>query len=239
MVHHVEVQPVGTRDVPIHTRPARVIVPTEQARRLVVSDIDDTIMRSDATDTAQLVRNTVTGSSWTRQAFEGTDELFAGLQRGPGLDEHNPVAYLSSSAWNLYDFLVGFLRRSAMPLGPLFLRDLGIDRQRFIKSSHSSHKRARIDELLDAHDLPLVLVGDTGQHDAEIYRGVVGDNPDRVELVLLRDVADARRAADVRELFADTDVPVTVAPTSTAFAATCEELGLVGPGWTDRVATEL
>ena len=86
-------------------------------------------------------------------------------------------------------------------------------------------------------DHRVVLIGDTGQHDAEIYRSVVGDNPDRVELVLLRDVVGTARADEVRELFADVDVPAVVAATSTEFAATCEELGLVPSGWTDRVAT--
>lgn len=234
--HHVEVTPVDHRDVPVHEAPARVVVPTARAARLVVSDIDDTIMLSDAFDRFRLYRNTVTGSAWTRQAFPGTGELFAGLQRGPDLDQENPVAYLSSSAWNLYDFHVAFLRRSAMPDGPLLLRDMGLDEERFFGGSHEQHKRAHLDELLDVHDLPLVLVGDTGQHDAEIYRDVAVDHPDRVEAVLLRHVADDRRLQEVASMYADLDVPVEVAHDTTVFATRCEELGLVAPGWTERVA---
>lgn len=234
--HHVTVTPVDHRDVPVHEAPARVVVPTTRAARLVVTDIDDTIMHSDAFDRVRLYRRTVMGSAWTRQAFAGTGTLFAGLQRGPSLDQDNPVAYLSSSAWNLYDFHVAFLRRSAMPDGPLFLRDMGLDEQRFFGGSHESHKRLHLDELLEVHDLPLVLVGDTGQRDAEIYRDVVADHPERVEAVLLRQVADDRRLREVEAMYADLDVPLVVSPHTTAWAAACEDLGLIAPGWTERVA---
>lgn len=236
LFHHVSVSPRPNRDVPVDVRPARIAVPTPRARRLVISDIDDTIMHSEAFDTSRLVKRTATGSAWTRRAFAGTAELFAGLERGPALDEQNPVAYLSSSAWNLYDFLVAFLQRSAMPHGPLFLRDLGAGPGSLFQGDHERHKGARLAELLDVHDLPVVLVGDTGQHDAEIYHQVVTEHPDRVELVLLRHVADDARRQAVEALYADTDVPVVVAHDTTTFAARCEELGLVAPGWTDRVA---
>ncbi len=236
LFHPVSVTPLPTRAVPVDVRPARVAVPTPRARRMVISDIDDTIMHSEAFDTSRLVKRTATGSAWTRRPFTGTGELFAGLERGPGLDEQNLVAYLSSSAWNLYDFLVAFLRRSAMPHGPLFLRDLGMGPGGVLQGDHERHKSARLAELFDMHDLPVVLVGDTGQHDAEIYRDVVAQHPDRVEAVLLRQVADEARRAEVEGLYADLDVPLEIAPDSTAFAARCEELGLVAPGWADRVA---
>lgn len=237
LLHRITVTPQPNRPVPVDVRPAHVAVPTDRARRLVISDIDDTIMHSEAFDTSRLVKRTATGSAWTRRAFPGTAELYAGLERGPGLDEQNLVAYLSSSAWNLYDFLVSFLRRSAMPHGPLFLRDLGVGPGRVLQGDHGQHKGARLAELLDVHDLPVVLIGDTGQHDAEIYHELVTTQPDRVELVLLRHVADDARRREVEARYADVDVPLVVAEDSTTFTARCEELGLVAPGWTDRVET--
>ena len=81
-----------------------------------------------------------------------------------------------------------------------------------------------------------MLLGDTGQRDAEIYRDVVADHPDRVDAVLLRQVADDRRLREVEAMYDGLDVPLVVSPHTTAFAARCEELGLVAPGWTERVA---
>lgn len=201
LLHRITVTPQPNRPVPVDVRPAHVAVPTDRARRLVISDIDDTIMHSEAFDTSRLVKRTATGSAWTRRAFPGTAELYAGLERGPGLDEQNLVAYLSSSAWNLYDFLVSFLDYHNLPQGTLCLRDLGIDREKLGQSAHGVHKSANIDAILTAHpDLNFVLVGDSGQHDPEIYASAVERHPGRIKAIFIRDVTGLKRREELTHL---------------------------------------
>ncbi len=235
-LHDVRVEVLGAHaELPAHIGLAQALVPTADARCFVVSDIDDTVLQSGATQTLRLIWTTVTNSAYTRRWFPGVDELYRGLSEGAGGDADNPFCYVSSSPWNLYGFLVAFLRRSRLPVGPLHLRDLGIDERRFVKGSHDDHKREAIDELADLHDLDLVLIGDTGQRDPWIYRQAVADHPGRVRVVLLRHVAGDDRLSEVRELFADSPVAMGTGPDSSDLADTAESVGLVPAGWAARV----
>lgn len=220
----------------VHVTSAQVLVPCPSSRRIVISDIDDTILLTGAMRTGQMILTTLAGSALTRRSFPGTAALYRGLAGGPSGDEDNPCFYVSSSPWNLYDFLVAFIRRSSLPTGPLLLRDLGVDEHRFVKGSHGEHKDAAIEAILLAHDLPVVLVGDTGQHDPEIYRAVVDAHPGRVEAVLLRHVADDARRAVVERLFDGAATVVAIGDDSPALAAVAERAGLVPAGWSAEVA---
>ena len=96
-----------------------VRVPSADARFGIVSDVDDTILQTGVQRVVRMIVQTFTGSSLTRTAFPGAVELYQDLAAGV-----NPVFYVSSSPWNLYTFLVGFLRHRGFPLGPVLLRDL-------------------------------------------------------------------------------------------------------------------
>jgi phosphatidate phosphatase APP1 len=221
--------------IPIHVAPAEVMVPTTRARRLVISDIDDTVLQTGAARRLQMILTTLTGSSWTRAPFPGAARLYTGLGRGPNHDEDNPFFYVSSSPWNLYTFLQAFIERSVLPTGPLFLRDMGIDESKFFKGSHDSHKLAAIREVLDTHAPPVVLIGDTGQRDPEIYRNVARDHPGRIEAILLRHVAGDERAEQVRTLLSGGTTPWAVGSDSLELAAAAEGFGLIPPGWRSRI----
>jgi phosphatidate phosphatase APP1 len=109
------------------------------------------------------------------------------------------VFYVSNGPWNLYDLLEDFLDLQGIPRGPLLLRDWSL---RTLKGGEG-HKLAAIQALLDAYPgLPVVLVGDSGERDPEIYRRVVLRHPGRVLAVYVRDVAPRRHAA-VRAIAAE------------------------------------
>jgi phosphatidate phosphatase APP1 len=225
----------GHAGIPVRVAPAEAMVPTPRARRLVISDIDDTVLETGAQRSFQMIVTTLTGSSWTRVPFPGAARLYTGLERGPGHEEDNPFFYVSSSPWNLYSFLQGFIERSVLPTGPLFLRDLGVDRTKFIKGSHDEHKREAIEEILETHDLPAVLIGDTGQRDPEIYSSVASSHPDRVEAILLRHVAGSLRKAEVEVLLSPGATPWAVGADSLELAEAAEGLGLIPPEWRSRI----
>lgn len=103
-------------------------------------------------------------------------------------DGKNPVYYVSSSPWNLYHFLVSVFARSGLVKGPMFLRDLGLSETQFITGTHGDHKGSSLDVVLAAHPtLQAVLVGDTGQHDAHVYRDAVLRHAGRIKAVVLRE----------------------------------------------------
>lgn len=155
---------------------ARVRVSDGRAELGVLSDVDDTILVTGVQRTWTMIRQTLAGSALTRTSFAGMPELYRALARPDG---RNPFFYVSSSPWNLHDFLLGFLAHRGFPAGPVLLRDLVT----------GGHKRDRIDEVLALHpDLRFVLVGDSAEHDPEIYADTVRRHPGRILAVCIHEV---------------------------------------------------
>jgi phosphatidate phosphatase APP1 len=178
-----------------------VLVPGPTARFGVISDVDDTVIETGATSFLKMLRTTLLGNAYTRLPFEGVAAFYQALACGDASCQENPVFYVSSSPWNLYDLLQDFFSIEGLPNGPLFLRNFGIDRDQFIVGGHSSHKREAIDELLETHShLPFLLIGDSGQEDPEIYAQVARDRPGRVLAIYIRDVTTKKRDHEIRIL---------------------------------------
>lgn len=171
-----------------------------EARFGVISDLDDTVVKSSATDLLKMVRIVLINNAYTRLPFEGVAEFYQALQRGGTGTEFNPVFYVSSSPWNLYDLFVDFLDVHGVPAGPLFLKDWGPA----TVGRHREHKLSIIRRLFDAYpDLPFVLIGDSGQHDPEIYHQAVREYPGRVRAIYVREVEieeTEERTAEVRAI---------------------------------------
>lgn len=181
-----------------------VLVPPPKAEFGVISDIDDTIVHTGATDPLTMARVVVLNNPHTRLPFEGVAAFYQALRKGGDGTGYNPIFYVSSSPWNLYDLLIDFLNIHGIPLGPLFLRDLGLESDRLIKSGHLEHKLKQIHTILDAHpELPFILIGDSGQEDPEIYRQVVREYPGRIRAVYIRDVSLDERDAAVDRISAE------------------------------------
>lgn len=176
-------------------KPCPVRVPGPGARRLVISDIDDTVIRTGAHSLATNLWTTFTGSALTREVFRDS----AGLLTQGVAGGDSPVFYVSSSPWNLHAFLDRLLARDGVPRGPMFLRDLGLSGS----SGHGDHKGAAIDRILAAvPGLPVYLLGDTGQEDAAIYRAAAARHPGRVAGVALREPAPGVGADDAEDIAA-------------------------------------
>jgi phosphatidate phosphatase APP1 len=168
---------------------APVLVPPATATFGVISDLDDTVLRTDATRALRMARNVLLANARTRVPFPGVAAFYRALAGGRGGSEGNPVFYVSSSPWNLYDLLTEFLELQGIPRGPLLLRDWGITRGEPGSGGHSGHKLAAVRRIMDLFPhLPFLLIGDSGQEDPEIYHRVVHQYPDRVRAVYVRNV---------------------------------------------------
>ena len=98
-----------------------VLVP-HGARFGVISDLDDTVVRSSATNVLKMAWIVVRNNAHTRLPFEGVAAFYRALQVGPDSKSSNPVFYVSSSPWNIYDMLVDFLNVHGVPLDRCFSR---------------------------------------------------------------------------------------------------------------------
>lgn len=169
-----------------------VFVPSEHVEFGVISDIDDTVVPTGATKLWDMAKTTFVGNAHTRVPFPGVAAFYQALSKGLVGHENNPFFYVSSSPWNLYDFLRELMDIHHIPQGPLLLRDIGLSREYFFAGSHTQHKLVQIERILNIiQDIPFILIGDSGQHDAEIYLQVIRDFPGRVRMVYIRDVDPA------------------------------------------------
>ncbi len=243
----LQLDEAGEVDVSLNGVPTEgvgtVLVPNDDAQFGVISDIDDTIVRTQATSLLKMVKITFFNNARTRLPFEGVAAFYQALQLGASGAIFNPIFYVSSSPWNLYDLLTDFMDVHGIPAGPLFLQDYGLDRDKFISADHEEHKITRIERLLNLYpQLPFILIGDSGQADPEIYSTILEKHPDRILAIYIRDVqpgkALAERDRDVQTLVekarkAHVDlllVPDTLAAADHALAhgwITEEALGLV------------
>jgi phosphatidate phosphatase APP1 len=170
--------------------PGLVLVPPPSARFGVISDLDDTVVQTGATTPIKMARTVFLGNARTRIPFPGVGAFYRALQHGSGAAYFNPVFYVSSSPWNLYDLLTEFLTLQKIPLGPIMLRDWGNSRSELPPTGHGAHKLGAIQRIMETFpDLSFVLLGDSGQEDPEIYHRVVHDYPSRILAVYIRDVS--------------------------------------------------
>jgi len=186
----------------------RVLVPRPDSDFGVISDVDDTVMKTHATDLLKMARLTFLHNARTRLPFAGVSAFYQALQAGPDGQSQNPIFYVSKSPWNLYDLLVDFFEIHNIPPGPLFLRDFGWNvgnkRDELAGSQHRGHKLTQIRQILTTHDnLPFVLIGDSGEHDAEIYHQVVQEFPNRIAAIYIRAVTPSKQNDHIHGLIED------------------------------------
>ena len=183
---------------------ACVLVPPPSAEFGVISDLDDTVFETSATNIFKMLGHVLFSNAQSKKPFAGVAEFYRRLQRGRNGQPDNPFFFVSSSPWNLYDLLAEFLRLHDIPTGPLLLRDFSIARPKTTPppgvtgsaAIHFAHKLHEIDDLLATYPaLPFVLLGDSGQEDARIYREVVRRHPGRIKAIYIRDVQVPARAA--------------------------------------------
>jgi phosphatidate phosphatase APP1 len=214
-------------------------VPSPAAGFGVVSDLDDTVIRTEATSLLRMARRTFLRNAHTREAFQGVSAFYRGLGSGP-TGAQRPFFYVSSSPWNLFDLLVEFLDLNHIPRGTLLLKDYGLTADHLLSADHVSHKLGNVFSVMDAHpELDFVLMGDSGQDDAEVYARVVAERPGRVRAVYLRDVVGEREdvARAIAEI-ADAGVPALLGHDTAAFARSAAETGLVAADVLEDLATQ-
>ena len=170
----------------------------------VISDIDDTVIQSRVSNFIQAARTVMLGNARTRLPFPGVAAFYRALRDGAAGDEKNPIFYVSSSPWNIFDVISEFMDLQHIPKGPLLLRDWDINLGALSSSRHFEHKEKFIRDMLDLYPaLPFILIGDSSQKDPEIYRQIVKEFPNRILAIYIRDVTRSAERASSIKLLAD------------------------------------
>ena len=199
--HEVTVTTVPQRDDVIEevTCTGRAFKPHPAAPFAVISDLDDTVIRSGLTEGVAAARRTLLGDQHTRRAIPGVSSWYRGMARTGSVEGVDPAFfYVSTGSWSFYEMLVQFLQLRGFPRGPLFLTDWGPS-DRYLHRSGALHKKHTIGRLMQAYpQTAFVLVGDTGQGDFDAYVDAARHFDEQVKLIVLLPIDDPERNAEVR-----------------------------------------
>lgn len=172
----------------------------------LISDIDDTFLVSHVTKGLRKIYLLLTKNSETRKPFKGVVQFYNLLRSGVSHKE-NPFFYVSSSEWNLYDFLIRFCKFHNLPKGVLQLKEIKDHFMDFFGSGYGNHdhKRIKIERILTMYpDRQFILLGDNGQHDPYIYLQIAEAYPRQVKGIYIRAVKKSHRKK-VNEVFEKID----------------------------------
>lgn len=149
----------------------------------VVSDLDDTVIRTYLPRPLVAAYNALLVVETARRPVPGMADLLSAVRRRY---DAAPVFYVSTGAWNAARMLGRFLERHDFPSGPMLLTDWGPTQTGWFRSGYE-HKRTTLRRL--AEDFPRVrwlLLGDDGQRDPEVYAEFAREYPARVLAIALR-----------------------------------------------------
>lgn len=189
-------------DPAVHAKAGIYIAPSS-AEFVVISDIDDTVMYTGVANKLKMFWRLFATGAQSRVAFPGVADFYRALHAGASGDQKNPMLYVSRGPWSIYEMLETFFQSNGIPIGPiLFLRDWGLTLQRPLPRRATEHKHDLIEEMLHLYEeFPFVLIGDSGQHDPEVYADIVERHPGRVTAIYIRNVTgSSTRAGEIDKL---------------------------------------
>jgi len=197
-----------------------------------ISDVDDTFLVSHSANLRKRLYVLFTQNARSRKPFEGVVRHYQLLAQGNTTpDAPNPFFYVSSSEWNLYDYLSEFARVQQLPRG-VFLLNVLKQFEQLLKTGQSNHqgKFARIVRILEKFPQQrFILLGDSSQRDPYIYESIVRHFPGRIHAVYIRDVYRKSKEA-VREVLRrieEAGVPCCFFEHSQQAILHSEQLGLI------------
>lgn len=213
---------------------AHIFIPGKDAEFGVISDIDDTVMISQMNHFFEKLKMMLLQDATDRSPFPGIGAFLQALQKGSDGKGSNPLFYVSGSEWNLYDLLVNFMQYHDIPQGPLLLKDKGssFDAGHFTTEAEN-YKEEKITQIMETYPtLDFICIGDSGQHDPEVYQKIQAKYPERLLAVYIRDVTADKRDGEVREIKKQLNLKGTeMELLPDTFAAARHALGM---GWINK-----
>ncbi|WP_236023510.1 App1 family protein [Bifidobacterium miconis] len=181
------------------------------ARVGIISDVDDTIMITQAPTLWKAAYNLLLLNPKKKASVPGMSVLFTKLA---DLFPDAPFFYLSTSPWNVESSIRHFVEDHGFPEGPLLLRDLDPRPKTFVPTG-PQHKLEFAEQLMaDFPDMKFILIGDDGQKDPTTYATITRRYPGRVLAIAIRQLSprESSPLSSVAGVTATQPVPVTDVP---------------------------
>ena len=171
---------------------ATVDIVARTAPFFVVSDFDDTLAITNVVKGTELVKAALLQDETSQPVVEGMAAFYGCLKEdkparpGFALVSGSPAQYLGR--------VRQFLNTHGFPVFGIYLRDFG-------PSTMSNYKQPVIRALLKEVPNDAVLIGDSGEHDPEVYAQMRTEFPERVRAIYIRDAGKAEDAKRFTGMF--------------------------------------
>jgi phosphatidate phosphatase APP1 len=168
-----------------------LLVPS-QGGYTIISDIDDTFLISYSSNMLKKLYVMLTRNVESRLPFEDVVKHYQLLSLAGKTEDNagkNTFFYVSSSEWNLYDYINRFIVKHDLPVAVLKLKKIKDNLGDFLRTGSGSHqhKQTKIEHIITFYPQhSFILLGDDSQHDPVIYENIVKIFPQNIRAIYIR-----------------------------------------------------
>ena len=164
----------------------------------IISDIDDTFLISHTRNIFKKIYILLFKNVNDRKVFKDVVPHYQALSSAGrnNKEEENAFFYISSSEWNLYNFIIKFTKIHQLPRAVILLKDIKRGITDFFMSGRGNHdhKFDKIKHVLEFYpNLKYVLLGDDSQHDPVLYERICKIFPVTVTAVYIRQTGKTQK----------------------------------------------
>lgn len=157
----------------------------------IISDIDDTFLISHTNNIFKKMYVILTKNLNNRMIFDDVVPHYQALSTAGQEEEgaFNSFFYVSSSEWNLYQFILQLSRLHQLPKAVIKLKKIktGLADFLFTGSGSHDHKFDKIKDIISFYpQLEYVLMGDDSQHDPFLYERICKVFPKSIKAIYIR-----------------------------------------------------
>lgn len=200
----------------------------------IISDIDDTLLESYTLNPLKKIYSILFKNVNTRKIFEDVVPHYQALSVSgrENSEELNAFFYVSSSEWNLYNFIIKFHEIHKLPKAVLLLKDIKTSLFDFFGKSRNAHnhKFEKIKHILEFYpNLKYVLIGDDSQDDPYLYETISKIFPVTVKAVYIRKTGkhEKEKVAQIMKNLESLNIAVCYFSHSREAIAHSKKIGLI------------
>lgn len=171
----------------------------------IISDIDDTFLISHTDNFFKKLYVLLTQDINSRELFDDVVPHYQALSRAGHEEkgEFNSFFYVSSSEWNLYQFILNFARLHQLPKAIIKLKSIktGLADFLFTGRGGHDHKFIKIKDIISFYpQLQYVLLGDDSQQDPFLYEHITKIYPLNIKAIYIRQTRNTQKQKVIKVL---------------------------------------
>lgn len=164
----------------------------------IISDIDDTFLVSYSNNFFKKLYVLLLRNIDSRKIYDDVVAHYKALSKAGQANDvsSNSFFYVSSSEWNLYEFIETFARLHELPKAVIKLKKIktGISDFLFTGRGSHDHKFEKIKDIIMFYpNLEYVLLGDDSQRDPFLYERIVKIFPQNIKAIYIRQTTKSKK----------------------------------------------